>query len=109
MPKGIFRDSGLCNHLQRIHDFEGIHNSSLVGQNYEAFVTEELIRGFQASSNVSLRYYYRTKCGSEVDLILEGDFGVPPIKIKYSSSSRAKQLIGLVSLLKIMDCPLAWL
>jgi len=109
MPKGIFRDSGLCNHLQRIHDFEGIHNSSLVGQNYEAFVTEELIRGFQASSNVSLRYYYRTKCGSEVDLILEGDFGVPPIKIKYSSSTRAKQLIGLVSLLKIMDCPLAWL
>lgn len=96
MPKGIFRDAGLCNYLQSIFSFEKLHNSSIVGQNFEGLVVEELIRGFEASDVTGLRYYYyRTKSGSEVDLILEGDFGTLPVEIKYGSSTRLRQLTGL--------------
>ncbi len=107
MPKGIFRDSGLCNSLQVIFDFEKLHNSSLVGQNFESFIIEELIRGFQATDHVGLNYYYyRTKSGSEVDFIIEGEFGTLPIEIKYGSSTRLKQLTGLSKFLKSHELPL---
>jgi len=107
MPKGIFRDSGLCNYLQSVLDFEKLHNSSLVGQNFESFIIEEIIRGFQATDHTGLQYsYYRTKNGSEVDFIIEGEFGTLPIEIKYGSSTRAKQLTGLSKFLKENELPL---
>ncbi len=106
MPKGIFRDSGLCNSLQAIFDFEKLHNSSLVVQNFESFIIEELIRGFQATDHVGINYYYyRTKSGSEVDFIIEGEFGTLPIEIKYGSSTRLKQLTGLSNFFKITNYP----
>jgi predicted AAA+ superfamily ATPase len=40
-------------------------------------------------------YYYRTRSGSEVDLVLHGFFGVLPIEIKYGSSTDKKQLRSL--------------
>ena len=96
MPKGIFRDSGLSHHLQNLTSVEKLHNSPLVGQNFESFIIEEIIRGVQASEATRWDYsYFRTKSGSEVDLILSGEFGTLPIEIKYGTSTRLKQLTGL--------------
>lgn len=96
MPKGIFRDSGLNNYLQGLTTFDKLHNSPLVGQNFESFIIEEIIKGVQASEAVRWDYsYYRTKAGSEVDFILSGEFGLLPIEIKYGTDTRRKQLSGL--------------
>ena len=96
MPKGIFRDSGLNNYLQNLTSFEKLNNSPLVGQNFESFIIEEIIRGIQASSAIRWDYsYFRTKSGSEVDLIISGEFGILPIEIKYGTDTRRKQLTGL--------------
>ncbi|MCU7836621.1 MAG: DUF4143 domain-containing protein [gamma proteobacterium symbiont of Taylorina sp.] len=96
MPKGIFRDSGLNNYLQSLTSFEKLNNSPLVGQNFESFIIEEVIRGVQASNATRWDYsYFRTKSGSEVDLILSGEFGTLPIEIKYGTDTRRKQLTGL--------------
>ena len=96
MPKGIFRDSGLNNYMQGLSSFDKLNNSPLVGQNFESFIIEEIIRGVQASQAVRWDYsYYRTKAGSEVDLILSGEFGLLPIEIKYGTDTRRKQLSGL--------------
>ncbi|MBT7408954.1 MAG: ATP-binding protein [Methylococcales bacterium] len=101
MPKGIFRDSGLCHYLQSLHTFEQLHNSPLVGQNFEAFIIEEILRGIQATSATRWEYsYYRTKSGAEIDLIIDGEFGLLPIEIKYGTSTRLKQLQSLQRFIK---------
>jgi len=40
-------------------------------------------------------YYYRTRNGAEVDLIIEGNFGILPIEIKYGMDVKLKQLTSL--------------
>ena len=106
MPKGIFRDSGLNNYLQNLTSFEKLNNSPLVGQNFESFMIEEIIRGVQASNAIHWDYsYFRTKSGSEVDLILSGEFGTLPIEIKYGTNTRLKQLSGLQKFIKDNQLP----
>jgi len=106
MPKGIFRDSGLNNYLQNLTTFEKLNNSPLVGQNFESFIIEEVLRGIQASQAIRWDYfYYRTKSGSEVDLIISGEFGTLPIEIKYGTTTRKKQLIGLQKFINDNNIP----
>ncbi len=96
MPKGIIRDSGINNYLQGLHSFEKLNNSPLVGQNFESFIIEEIIRGVQSTDVTRWEYsYFRTKSGAEIDLILSGEFGILPIEIKYGSSTRQRQVTGL--------------
>lgn len=107
MPKGIFRDSGLLNHLLNITNREQLLHSPLVGQNFESTVIEEILKGLEASplTNWSA-YYYRTRNGAEIDLILEGPFGTLPIEIKFGSSTRMKQLTSLNRFIKEHQLPL---
>lgn len=106
MPKGVFRDSGLNNYLQNLTTFERLNNSPLVGQNFESFIIEEVIRGVQASQAIRWDYsYFRTKSGSEVDLILSGEFGILPIEIKYGTNTRRKQLTGLQKFINDQNLP----
>lgn len=96
MPKGIIRDSGLANFLLQIHDEDSLLSNPQVGRSFEAFVIEEIIRGMQAKGIVNFdSYFYRTRGGAEIDLILVGNFGVLPIEIKYSSYTPFKKLQSL--------------
>jgi predicted AAA+ superfamily ATPase len=86
MPKGNLRDSGLSNYIQGITQREQLLNYPNVGAAFEAYISEEIIKGIQATETVNWnRYYFRTRNGSEVDMILEGPFGTLPIEIKFGS------------------------
>ncbi|MGD9108604.1 MAG: ATP-binding protein [Gammaproteobacteria bacterium] len=93
MPKGYIRDTGLIHYLQKISDNESLYNNQIVGRSFESFVIEELFKGIEAAgiSNVN-SFYYRTRNGAEIDLILDGYFGVLPIEIKYGSTVLSRQL-----------------
>ena len=98
MPKGILRDSGLLNYLAGIDTREKLMRSPRVGQNFESYVIEEIIKGIQATTATAWDYsYFRTKNGVEVDLILEGKFGTLPIEVKFSTNTTANQLSSLKS------------
>ncbi len=106
MPKGYFRDSGLLHYLLNIETLEDLYSNPIVGHSFEGFVIEEIIKGLQASGITNWRYhYYRTRKGSDVDLILEGYFGVLPIKIKYSSHTTVKQLRSLSDFIEKNQLP----
>jgi len=106
MPKGLFRDSGLAHFLQRIHDIEQLNVYPHVGASFESFITEEIIRGLEAKMVAGWDYYYyRTRNGAEVDLILEGDFGVLPIEIKYGIKADKKRLTSLIKFVKDNNLP----
>ena len=107
MPKGIFRDSGLLNHLLNITNREQLIHSPLIGQNFESAVIEEILKGMEASPLTNWNYYYyRTRNGAEIDLILEGGFGTLPIEIKFGSNTKMKQLTSLNRFIKDNNLPL---
>lgn len=107
MPKGNFRDSGLTNFIQGIYSRDQLLNYPNVGTGFEAFITEEIIKGLQALNVTNWNYYYfRTKNGAEIDLIIQGPFGILPVEIKLGSMVKKRQLQALKNFIHINHLPL---
>ena len=107
MPRGNFQDSGLSHFLQRVNNREQLMNYSNVGASFEAFVTEEIIRGIEAVNCTNWNYsYYRTRNGAEIDLILQGPFGLLPIEIKFGTRVKMQQIQTLKRFVKENKLPL---
>ncbi len=106
MPKGIVRDSGINHYLAGIDSREKLLRAAQVGQNFESFIIEEIIKGIQASKVTRWDYFhYRTKNGAEIDLILDGSFGTLPIEIKFGRQTTLKQLTSLQQFVQRHDLP----
>ena len=106
MPKGHMRDTGLLNHILKnktIHDLQ-IH--PIFGRIWETFVIETLLKGFQNQLISVEPFFYRTSNQAEIDLILEGDFGVLPIEIKSGTITPKKHIIVLEQFIKEHKLPL---
>jgi predicted AAA+ superfamily ATPase len=96
MPKGHIRDSGLLHHFLQIHDIEDLYSSPIVGTSFESFVIEEILKGLESTMVTNTQaYYYRTRNGAEIDLVLDGPFGVLPIEIKHNATVNFRQLTAL--------------
>jgi hypothetical protein len=106
MPKGMLRDSGLTHYLAGIETREALLRHPQVGHNFESFVSEEIIKGIQATRVTRWDYYYfRTKNGAEVDLVLDGSFGILPIEIKLGQQTAVKQLTALRQFVEQHELP----
>ncbi len=103
-PKGYFRDSGLLHYLLRISDVDLLATHPVKGRSWEGLVIEEIIRGLNATGAGFDYYYYRTGGGAEVDLILDGEFGLIPIEIKYTQTVPPKQLRALKDFIRDHNC-----
>jgi len=77
-PKGYLRDSGLLHFLLHLTDLDAL------------MVIENILRGLDAQGIAYNYYHYRTGGGAEIDLILEGEFGLLPIEnyAEYGTLSR---------------------
>ncbi len=83
-PKIYIRDTGLMHRLLGLRDFEQLQGSIWLGNSWETYVIEEIIRVGAKAFEYS---FYRTQAGAEVDLILRGPSGkLTVIEIKYSSN-----------------------
>lgn len=103
--KGFFRDQGLLHYFLKIKDLNQLLLHPVAEFSFESFVTEEIIRGLQTTMATGLEFnYYRTIDKSEVDLIIEGDFGVIPIEIKLSSTIKRNTLHGLKNFINDSQC-----
>jgi hypothetical protein len=96
MPKGFFRDSGILHHLLKLTELDTLLIHPMAGYSFESFIIEEIIRGFQSTLTSGMDYFfYRTKDKSEVDLVIEGSFGLLPIEIKLGHTIDQRKLTGL--------------
>jgi predicted AAA+ superfamily ATPase len=103
-PKGYLRDSGLLHfflHLQSIND---LLTHPAMGHSWEGMVIEEILRGLNSLGTSYDYYHYRTGGGAEVDLILEGEFGLLPIEIKYGQKVSLRELRGIKDFMKENKC-----
>ena len=53
----------------------------IVGGSFEAFVIEELLKRATDSGDRQVTYYYRTRGGSEIDLIIGGFLATYRLKL----------------------------
>lgn len=103
-PRGYVRDSGLLHHLLRIPSLDDLLAHPVAGASWEGFVVEQILRGLDS---LGLSYdfsHYRTAGGAEVDLVLEGSFGLVPIEIKYAQAVSRRELRPLVDFVEEHGC-----
>ena len=81
----------------------------MAGFSFEAFVIEEILKGLQDVRVQTQSYYYRTYSGVEIDLVLEGNFGILPIEIKYGSTVLSRQLRSMTEFLEEHRLPFGML
>lgn len=91
-PRGYLRDSGLLHALLRIPDLEALLSHPQAGASWEGMVVEEVLRQLAAGGVGCGASFYRTSAGAEVDLVLEGDFGLVAIEVKRSSTVASRDL-----------------
>ena len=104
--KGFFRDQGLLHYFLKINDLDRLLLHPVAGFSFESFVIEEMIRGLQATMTTQLEFsYYRTIDKSEVDLVIEGNFGIVPVEIKLNSVVKRISLRGLENFLADTKAP----
>ncbi len=106
-PKGYLRDTGLLHHLLRIPDLDALLSHPAMGKSWEGLVVEELLRGLNGRGIAFDASHYRTAAGGEIDLVLEGDFGVIPIEIKHTQTVRLQELQALNNFIDDFKCPFA--
>lgn len=85
-PKLYLRDTGLLHHLLRIYDYEQLLSHPAIGNSWEVFVIEQIIR---ESPEFSDFFFFRTRSGAEIDLLLLRPDGKRwGIEIKFSNSPK---------------------
>lgn len=83
-PKIYFYDTGLRNAI--INNFSSINLRTDKGALFENFIIAEIIKQNSYLDKNFNFYYWRTKQGSEIDLVLEGDNQLIGAEIKYSKN-----------------------
>ena len=104
MPKGYIRDSGLTCRLLNINSQEQLLGHPQFGNIWESFIIEQLINGLKTQLRSFKYYFYRTHHQAEIDLVLEGAFGLIPIEIKSGTKVGAKQLTALKNFIQDYQC-----
>ncbi len=102
--KGHLRDSGLGHQSLRIPDVTALLSHPQAGASWEGMVVEEICRQLNQRGIGFDAYHYRTGGGAEVDLILEGAFGLVAIEIKLGQRVRLESLRGLRDFVKDHGC-----
>jgi len=74
-PKIYWLDIGLMRQLSGIHE-------TVTGEIYETMVVGEMIKWMKTTGKDAELYFYRTRSGREVDLLLETPAGIVGIEIK---------------------------
>ena len=104
MPKGYLKDTGLINYFLKINSIDDLKSHPQYGHIWESFISEQIIRRMKESLIQCDFFHYRTSNHAEIDLILEGNFGVTPIEIKSGSSTPKKQLRAIELFIKENNC-----
>lgn len=85
-PKVYIRDSGLLHALLGIGTYDGLLAHPVIGASWEGFVIENLLAAAPFGTDA---YFYRTRAGAEIDLLLLlPDRQLWAIEVKLASAPR---------------------
>lgn len=105
-PKGHFRDAGLAHFLLHIANLRDLRAHPRMGFSWEAFAGEQLVTTFRNAGFAFDLFHFRTGGGSEVDLVLEGEFGLVAVEVKYAQTVDSSSLRALREFVQAQSCRL---
>ncbi|MEK7253360.1 MAG: DUF4143 domain-containing protein, partial [Bacteroidota bacterium] len=83
-PKLYFRDTGVLHYLAGISNLNQLMGNQLVGASWEGYVLQQIIANLPPRT---LPFFYRTKDGSELDLVLvKGNKPFLSLEVKFSDN-----------------------
>jgi uncharacterized protein len=85
-PKLYFMDTGLASYLLGLHDKEPMLKGPMFGPLFETMIVSEWVKAFYNRGEQPMLYYWRSKTGIEVDLIIDRNGKLYPIEIKSTST-----------------------
>jgi hypothetical protein len=85
-PKLYFLDTGLACHLLKFQNEAEVLSSHLAGNLFENWVITEIVKSYWYNGKSSSLYYWRTKDGTEVDLVYDASGKLFPVEIKLTAS-----------------------
>jgi len=103
-PKGYLRDTGLLHYMLHLHQLDELLRHPNFGFSWESFVIETVLRNFNAIGYPCTYSHYRTGGGAEVDVVLEGEFGLLPLEVKYGQQVQGRQLRSLRDFVREQSC-----
>jgi hypothetical protein len=85
-PKLYFLDTAIATFLLGLHDAEATLKGPMIGSLFETAVVSEWVKAFYHRGERPELYYWRSKTGIEVDLIVDRNGRLYPIEVKASST-----------------------
>lgn len=85
-PKLYFLDTAIATFLLGLHNPEATLRGPMIGQLFETAVVSEWAKAFHHRGERPELYYWRSKTGIEVDLIIDRNGRLYPIEVKASST-----------------------
>ena len=99
-PKLLFVDTGILCYLLRIQSSEQLIYSPFIGHIFENMVIMEKIKEFTEKGDRAPCYFYRTKDGMELDLVIDRGDQIDAYKIKFTSNPSIDMTTALSQLKK---------
>lgn len=103
-PKMYFFDTGLVAYLTRYSSPDILANGAINGHILENFVVSELLKSYHNNARECLLWYYRDSNSNEIDMVIESDGALHPLKIKRSVNP-GSELISAFNLLDKASVP----
>lgn len=101
-PKLYFGDTALATYLMGIHDAETLLNGPLLGHLFETAVVLEHIKWASFNPGHPALTYFRTKDGTEVDMLIEDGNKLHAREIKTSRTLNAYSTENLIKVEKLL-------
>lgn len=99
-PKLFFIDTGLLCYLLRLDKPEDFYLSPFAGHIFENMVIIEAIKQFANRGERAPCYFFRSKTGTEIDLLIDRGSKLDAYEIKCSLSPSKEMTKGLVEFAK---------
>jgi len=85
-PKVYFLDTGIASYLMGLHAEEPLRRGPMIGPLFETLVVSEWVKAFCHRGERPELYYWRSKSGLEVDLIIDRNGRLYPVEIKTTAT-----------------------
>lgn len=102
-PKLYFIDTGIATFLLGLHSPEPLLQGPMKGPLFETMVVAEWIKAFYNRGERPELYYWRSKAGIEVDLIIDRNARLYPIEIKATSTIMPGHIENLIKWKNLAD------
>jgi len=100
-PKMYFIDTGLASFLTGFHQEEPLRNGPLWGALFETAIIASWLKIYLHRGEMPALYYWRSRGGPEVDLIVERNGKIYPFEVKSTSTVTSKSSASLKKWLEI--------